>query len=55
LEQEKVHRREVRAVGYFRRLYMPVKSDNISIRGQAVSEGEKCIANYMYIKPTICG
>jgi len=34
----------------FRRLYMPVKADNLWIRRQAVSEGAKCMANYMYIK-----
>jgi len=29
---------------------MPVKADNLWIRGQAVSEGAKCMANYMYTK-----
>jgi hypothetical protein len=40
--------REVRAVGYFRRPYMPVKTDNTQIRGQAISENEKCMANYRF-------
>jgi len=29
---------------------MPVKADNLWIKGQAVSAGAKCMVNYMHIK-----